>query len=198
MNHKWKLGFLGLVAGILSFLAVRYLSGSGNIENLYSFFDYFYFPGHIFGAATAFYFLIFSRRDWTFWYKVPGWILTSSIAYYVAVQVELRTMDMFSQSGGGWSFLSWLNQRDLAPPPPSMILAGCVGTFILLIGFYFFWSSVTWRQWYALVFLGGLLALGFFVPALIIKPYFTLLIFWQTGITFGFGYILDQKNKISV
>ena len=201
MNNKWKLGFFGLIAGILSFFAVTNVPWGENIALSLS---GFYSPGEIFGIVTASYFIVFSKRDWTFWYKAPGWILTSSIAYYVAVQVALGTMDMFSQSGGGFWSLYWLGENYTAPPPLSMILAGCVGVFILLIGFYLFWSSVTWRQWCALTLLGGLLALSFFLPALITKfwesgsgPYFTLFVVWQTGMAFGFGYILDQKNKVN-
>jgi len=186
-NKKITLGLLGLLSGMLSiYLPLKW--------DLFSVFGGFFTPGLIFGVVLACYFGIVHARNLTYLYRIPFFIWMSWLGYYTAVQTAINF---------------GLDKDTYNPLPASMFMAGCIGAFILGLGFLAVrqWSGI--KYFAMLVVLGGILSFAFFLgkpfgesfPSLVSAvgfkagddpSFLTLFIIWQTGIAFYLGYLLDK------
>ena len=192
MRNKWKLCLLGIISGFLSF-SILWVSDKTILEGFM-----WYGPGLVFGIITSFYFVFFTKHNYKWLlYRIVLWMALSTISYYVAVQVTIRTMD-----SSLFNSLNLLPHLDFSPPPLSFFVGGSVGASLLLIGFWLLWFSVTFFQFPVIVFLGGLLGVSFYLgpSGWEMLQHLILFVFWQTGIAFSLGYIIDRKevsNKLS-
>lgn len=200
--NKIALGFLGLASGTLSIcLLLRWGTVFDVLEGPFT-------PGLIFGVVLACYFAVVRARNLTYLYRLPVFIAMSWFGYYMAVQIAINKLPLGLELGG-------LDGNNV-PFPSSMFIAGCVGAFILGLGFLaihrWHWSEIGY--FVVLSVLGGILGLTFFLgkplsqsfpslvsaligfktgddPALLI-----LFVVWQTGIAFYLGYLLDRVKEV--
>lgn len=130
-------------------------------------------PGILFGIGISIYFVLFLRYRKSL-LRLIFWIAASQGSYHIAVRIATLTF------------------RDLRQDLPSqltMITAGTVGAFLMLLGFCFLLYKLNVKHIISLSLLGGLLSLSFYV-----SPYFLpLYVFWQTGMAAAIGWVMDSS-----
>lgn len=152
----------------------------------------FYVPGVVFGVCVGL--VVFVSRRVNILWGIP-WILISTASYYAAVYTTLRAIDI-GGDGGAAQYVAFL-------------IGGGIGSFLMLVGFHFFLVRLRAQHFFALVAVGGVLGLSWFIGGPL-KGLFggddasvnllALLSVWQTIMALGLGFVIsrqEQKDMIS-
>jgi hypothetical protein len=152
------------------------------------------FPGIIFGLALslgylAFYF-IYSKKLSSLKIALPGIILISFIANYIATRLVITGVD------GDWGHPYWPG-GDYFNAVNTLMGAGVLGAFILAAGLHY---SIKIPPWSILILavLGGALVLLarviHFSPDLF-PHFFNLWVVWQMGIAGAIGVLISMQTE---
>ncbi len=166
LTHTYRLGLFGFVAGLASYFLSAQVFGEVQFT-----------AGVVYGIAIALYaaYFIFQSK---FPPQLLLWLAASIGSYYVAVQATARV--------GG---------------PVPFFIGGIVGSALMLAGFHFFVKNLKLNSYLLLIILGGVLGMSATIdlPINIMgnddsNLVFVLYLVWQTGMSLGLGYVLDQSE----
>lgn len=137
--------------------------------------DLHYTAGVVFGLGITLYFLVARDSHPTWIWKLPLFILVSTFSYYSAVFVTIKLDSIINHA--------------------NFFVGGLVGAAVLLFGVHLLFTHVTLNEFGALVLLGGVLGLSFFLgtPGNIDNQLLILYVVWQAGMAIGLGHVLDKN-----
>ena len=171
--NKYIMALVGAASGLLSFIAIEMNGGFDSLGSTLS-----YSPGPIFGISLSIYLLV-TNRDKFHLGRHFLWWLSSSIAYYAAVNTAVNLINA-----------AFWGQE---PSYFTIFAAGTVGAFIVGISFSYLISKIYFSRIILLGIIGGGLGFSFFIP--IGLPLLPLYIVWQTGIAFSLGLVIEENRR---
>jgi len=159
-----QLIILGIASGSLSYFSLEIHEST-----------LFFLPGLLFGIAVIIWFVYRFRRKPFGIFIIP---VISTGAYYAAV----------------YTVLLEIGDIDIKPDGVIFVLAGVVGSGILLSGVHFLLQRLSVSALIKLILLGGLLGLSIYIhPSSGSITLLPLYLCWQTGMMVGLGYFWEKR-----